>query len=136
MLLCAILGDSLAAGVAMTRRDCMSDTQTGIASQAYAAAYTMRVSAATVLISLGVNDGPPTIGTVRHLTDLRAGVSGRHVYWLMPARPELTRSLIQALAAAHGDQVIETWGAAGPDGLHLSRKAYHAIGKMLDGAGP
>ena len=34
MILCAILGDSLAAGVAEHRRDCLTDTKVGISSAA------------------------------------------------------------------------------------------------------
>jgi len=60
---CAILGDSLAAGVAVYRRDCASDTKVGITSARYATSHMMSVDADTVLISLGVNDGVPDRGT-------------------------------------------------------------------------
>ncbi len=39
MITFAILGDSLAAGVASYRRDCMTDTKIGITSSVYAAAH-------------------------------------------------------------------------------------------------
>jgi hypothetical protein len=54
---CVILGDSLAAGVAAYRPDCLSDTKIGISTAAYLRAHTISVSAETVVISLGVNDG-------------------------------------------------------------------------------
>jgi len=61
MIACAILGDSLAADVALYRHDCVADTKMGITSSVYAAALTMTVNADTVLISLGINDGIPDV---------------------------------------------------------------------------
>jgi len=43
MILCAILGDSLAAGVAEYRQDCLTDTEVGISSSGYLAHHVVAV---------------------------------------------------------------------------------------------
>ena len=129
---CAILGDSLAAGVAVYRRDCASDTKVGITSARYAASHMMSVDADTVLISLGANDGIPDRDTAENLVRLRSGTRGRRVYWILPARPDATRRLIAAIAHTCGDRLIETRGFTGADGLHLSGQAYRSIAEVFD----
>ncbi len=132
MLHCAILGDSLAQGVAQLRPDCLSDTRVGISSARYVAGHVVSVTAQAALLSLGVNDGPPTIETVRHLLTLREGVSSQRVYWMLPARPDDTRGIIQVIARMHGDTVIETRGSTGPDGLHLTGSAYRRVAGVFE----
>ncbi|HKM62238.1 MAG TPA: hypothetical protein VJY39_07085, partial [Acidisphaera sp.] len=70
MVTCAILGDSLADGVAAFRPDCLADTKVGISTSAYLRAHTTAVDAGTVLISLGVNDGETDPGTADRLAGL------------------------------------------------------------------
>ena len=130
---CAILGDSLAAGVASFRPECRADTQVGISSGRYVAGHLMAVTAETALISLGVNDGTPSIATVENLIRLRAGVRSRQVYWMLPARPDATRALISRLVGIFRDKAIETRGLTGQDGLHLPAAGYRAIAAVLDG---
>jgi lysophospholipase L1-like esterase len=132
MIACAILGDSLAAGVALYRHDCVADTKMGITSSVYAAALTMTFNADTVLISLGINDGIPDRQTPAHLVRLRVGVHAGRVYWVLPARPEVTRRLVRAIAQLCSDRLIETKGYTGADGLHLSGQAYREIGEVFD----
>ena len=123
---CTILGDSLAAGVAVYRRDCAADTKVGITSARYTASHMISVDADTVLISLGVNDGVPDRGTAENSVRLRTGTRARRVYWILPARPEATRRLIAAIAHTCGDRLIETrgvhWrGRAAPERASLPR---------------
>lgn len=80
MLICEILGDSLAAGVAAARHDCFSDTNVGISSGAYVADHSVGTNAERALISLGVNDGATLVATATHLARLRAQVQARRVY--------------------------------------------------------
>lgn len=119
MLPCAILGDSLAEGVAALRPECLSDTKVGITSAAYLAGHLVVATADRVLISLGVNDGAPTLATAEHPSKLRATLQARRVYRMLPAHPDATRALIEAVARTWGDSVIETRGFTGPDGLGL-----------------
>ena len=72
---CAILGDSLAAGVAAVRPDRLADTKIGILSSAYLRAHTAAVDAETVLISLGVDDGDAGPDTDDRLPAALAGLS-------------------------------------------------------------
>ena len=132
MTTCAILGDSLAAGVATFRPECRNDTQVGISSSRYAAAHLMTVTADAALISLGVNDGTPSMTTAENLVRLRTGVRARRVYWMLPTRSEATRTLIREIARIFGDTLIETKGFTGQDGLHLSRSNYRAIASVFD----
>ena len=135
MLHCAILGDSLAHGVALLRPDCLSDTKVGISSASYVSGHIVSVTAQTALLSLGVNDGPPTVETVKHLLKLREGISAQHVYWMLPARSTETRGLIQVIARMHCDTVIETRGSTGPDGLHLTGPAYRHVAGVFEVSG-
>ena len=125
-------GDSLAAGVAALRPECLSDTKVGISTEAYLRTHTIAVNAETVLISLGVNDGPPTVGTARRPQALRDGVAARRVFWILPARPPETRALIRAIADLRGDRLIETKSFTAGDGLHLTSHAYRAISLIFD----
>jgi hypothetical protein len=63
-----------------------------------------------VLISLGVNDGAADPGTADRLAGLRLRVTAKRVFWILPARPEATRTTIRDIAQAFGDRLIETRG--------------------------
>ena len=132
MLHCAILGDSLAAGVATHRPECRADTKVGITSGRYAAAHLMAVTADVALISLGVNDGPPSMTTAENLVHLRTGIQSRLVYWILPVHPDATRTLITDVAHTFRDRLIETRGFTGQDGLHLPASSYRAIASVFD----
>jgi len=54
MLHCAILGDSLAQGIANLRPDCLSDTRVGISSANYVSGHVVSVTAQTALRVAGV----------------------------------------------------------------------------------
>ena len=129
---CAILGDSLAAGVAAFRPDCLSDTKVGISTAAYLRAHTIAVEADTTLISLGANDSTDDPGTADRLAGLRLQIKAPRVYWILPARPEATRRIIRDIAQAFGDRLIETRGYTASDGLHLAPQTYRAIASVFD----
>jgi hypothetical protein len=84
MIPCAILGDSLAAGVAAFRPACLDDTKVGISTSAYLRAHTTRVDSETVLISLGVNDNEADPGTADRLAGLRMRIAASLVFWIGP----------------------------------------------------
>ena len=118
--------------MAAARPDCLADTKVGITSSAYVAGHLVAATATTALISLGVNDGRPTPATANHLSQLRAGIRADRVYWILPARPDATRVLIEVIARTWGDTLIETRGFTGPDGLHLTPSACSAVGLVFD----
>ena len=132
MIACAILGDSLAAGVAAFRPDCLDDTKVGISTSAYLRAHTTTVAAETVLISLGVNDDEADLSTANRLADLRTRITASRVFWILPARPDNTRQILRDVAHAFGDRLIETRGFTGSDGLHLASRTYRTIATVFD----
>ena len=129
---CLILGDSLAAGVAMARPDCKADTKVGISSAAYVGGHLIAATTDVALLSLGVNDHEATLASAEHLIQLREGLTARRIYWVLPARPEMIREMIEQIARAYGDRLIETKGSTGPDGLHLTSSAYRAVARVFD----
>ena len=94
----------------------------------YLHTHTTRIDADTVLISLGVNDGAADPGTA----GLRLRVTAKRVFWILPARPEATRTTIRDIAQAFGDRLIETRGYTGQDGLHLDPQTYRTIATVFD----
>jgi lysophospholipase L1-like esterase len=129
---CAVLGDSLAAGVAMQAPACVAVATVGITSAEFDERRLQSVDAAVVLISLGANDVGRHIRTAEHLLAVRKRIQAGRVYWLLPARPETVRSLISATAFLFGDRLIDTQGSTGADGLHLTAQTYRIVSKVLD----
>ena len=59
-------------------------------------------------------------------------ITATHVFWILPARPEITRGIIRDVARAFGDRLIETRGFTGRDGLHLAPQTYRTIASVFD----
>ena len=126
---CTIVGDSLAVGVANYAPQCEALARVGIGSGEYLRAYAQPISGERVVISLGANDGP-NAETLENLMLLRGRITAREVFWLLPSRSNQARSAIHAAARAFGDHLIDTQPVAGPDGLHLSGRAYQAVSQL------
>ena len=116
----------------MARPDCRADTKVGISSAGYVGGHLIAATTDIALLSLGVNDHDATLASAEHLVQLREGLTARRIYWVLPARPERTRRMIELIAHAYGDRLIETKGSTGPDGLHLTSSAYSIIGRVFD----
>jgi lysophospholipase L1-like esterase len=134
MLDCLILGDSLAVGVGQARPSCQTVARTGINSSAFIATMLPGApkAARSVVISLGVND-TADMPTRVSLQALRASVAANQVTWLLPALKDEVRQAIRAVAAQHGDQVVDTASQAGPDHLHPSSTGYRIIASWTEG---
>jgi hypothetical protein len=117
---CEILGDSLAVGVAMQRPQCMEIAKVGINSTAYLGANGDKFMPANVaVISLGANDSDAA-ATLHNLRILRAGVSAKQVYWLIPNSSQAVRKAILTVALDYRDLVIDTRPLVGGDtAMHL-----------------
>ena len=63
---------------------------------------------------------------------MRTGVQSGRVYWMLPTKPEATRTLIREIARTFGDRLIETRGFTGQDGLHLPGSSYRAIASVFN----
>lgn len=120
-LTCAILGDSIAVGIAQHRPECRRIAQVGITSQNWNRRHNIRIEANEVIISLGTNDGNgPTEASVRAI---RSRIHARRVTWVLPAmtagHTHTTRvqAAIRQTASINGDRVVRIPSLA-RDGIH------------------
>jgi exopolysaccharide production protein ExoZ len=125
---CAVLGDSLAVGVAGVLPGCRSVARGGITSADYLAEFPPRLEAALVVVSLGANDWQGD--TAQVLRALRSRLHARQVVWLLPNLPAI-RPVIAAAARESGDLVVDTARHVGADGLHPNLTGYRAIAALL-----
>ncbi len=122
---CAVIGDSIAVGVASTMPECEQYPQIGLS----AAAYVQRMSchrADLAVISLGSNPGA---SDETYLRIVRRCQTGR-VVWLLP--PARDRELVRAIAAEYGDAVIDVReGGATADRIHPSGAGYSLLAQIV-----
>ena len=125
---CAILGDSIAVGVAQHRRYCYRDAVVGITSQNFTKRMTL-INANHVLISLGSNDSP-TMNTESNLLKIRNSVAADTVTWLLSANNPSAHSAAKTVAATFHDRVIEVKPFVGYDGVHSTIAGYRSIADL------
>lgn len=125
MILCLILGDSIAVGIAHHRPDCVAEARVGRAS---AAQRIPGVRAGVAVISLGSNDGGARDATVHHLRKLRRGTPAVRVVWIVPANPRAAAAVRQ-VAAEFGDDTLDL--TPGPDGIHPTPAGYRALARAV-----
>ena len=99
---CAVVGDSIAAGVGGFFRECRVDAKIGIGT----AAVTARVprDADLIVVSAGSNDYQ-TPGLLARLRSLRSRAGSARVIWIRPA-PQAAATAVDKVAQAHGDAVV------------------------------
>jgi lysophospholipase L1-like esterase len=114
MLECLIIGDSIAQGIANHRPECVEYAQVGHTSRQANRAYrTRRLSADTVVISLGTNDHR-YVDTYGELIQLRQNIKSKNVIWIMPnaVNPNsgtdisIVQASIDSIAGAHNDTIV------------------------------
>lgn len=130
MIPCLVIGDSIAVGVGRALPECRTIARVGIGSGQFVHQLLSPQDADTVVISLGVNDGPSP-HTVPNLIRLREAVHGVRVYWLLPPHHDYAREAIRTVALAFGDRMIDCAPVAGPDGLHPTSAGYRAIAGQI-----
>ena len=130
LLPCLVIGDSIALGVGEALPECRTEARVGITSKQFVHELLSPQRANEVVISLGVNDGPSAY-TIANLERVRDEVRGRTVYWLLPAHHDYARNAIRAVAARHGDRVIDCTPETGPDGLHPTGAGYRVLGSLV-----
>lgn len=130
MIPCLVIGDSIAVGVGHTLPECRTEAHVGINSRQFVHELLTPQQADTVVISLGVNDGPSAY-TIPNLQRVRETVRGRTVYWLLPPHHEYARVAIRTVAARFGDRTIDCTPEAGPDGLHPTGAGYRVLGARI-----
>ena len=110
-MMCEVLGDSIAVGVAWAMPACHAQVIGGISAGAFDTRF-HGCSADVTAISLGNNAGAPDEA---HLRSIRSKITGR-VVWLQP--PGRVRELIAQLAKDYGDGLIDV-RSAGATGTHI-----------------
>ena len=136
MVACAAIGDSIAVGVGQARPECVTTARVGITSTSYINSLLplAETNAQTTIISLGVNDDL-SVDTIGNLRAVRRQVTSRTVYWLLPNLKEPVREAIQAVAAEHGDRLIDTRPYVGRDHLHPTGTGYQQLAAQWYGDG-
>lgn len=129
MLDCLILGDSIAVGTAQFKTECVSYAQVGITSRKWNDAYiTKDLSAKTVTISLGSNDGGSS--TFKELLALRQNISADKVFWILPAVNPAARDAVKIIAASYKDTTFEI-PELSKDKVHPTVDGYKQIARKI-----
>lgn len=128
MLECLLLGDSIAAGTYIFRRDCLMVAETGIDSKKFNKKYTVEFRADSAIISLGSND-TDGIDTKKELLYLRRHIKAKKVYWIMPAVNPDVQQIIEDVANQHHDWIVKI-PYLSADGVHPTMKGYKKIGDI------
>jgi len=126
MLECLILGDSIAVGIAQHRPECVAYVKTGINSYNWNNTnITKRLSAKTVVISLGTNDSTK-VNTRSELDTLRQLVKADIVFWILPHNNPNIHNFIRELAEDYRDVVLPITDIS-RDNIHPTAKGYKLL---------
>lgn len=123
---CAIIGDSIAVGVAHYRPECVHAARVGATSvQTLSQLTAIPVGADQILISVGSNDQGSE--TLRQAYQIRQQLGPKCVTWLLPNRPFQSRRAIQMLATVWGDRVLDTRAWTSGDHVHPKPQGYRNL---------
>lgn len=114
---CAIIGDSIAVGVAQQRFNCTIDARVGLSSSAIAHIVG---DAEVTIISAGSND-PNNPKLITNLEAIRAKRTGK-VVWIIPVHPVAASSVL-SVARKHQDSIV--FFNPGKDKVHP--KSYQTL---------
>ena len=129
MIDCMILGDSIAVGIGQARPECVAYVKQGIDSYTWNNRNIYKnLSAGTVIISLGTNDGPQ-VNTFQEILTLRQLVSAARVFWILPANNPAVQDIIKIVARNYKDTVL-TIPKLSKDRLHPTPQAYRELAKQ------
>lgn len=111
MIECMIVGDSIAVGVSMVRKECVSYAKGGWNSWQWNKDYLNKATDrpyGTIIISLGANDHQG-VKTEAELRKMRAAIQGQRVFWISPGmeRKPVPQTAIEKIAAEYGDVVLD-----------------------------
>ena len=132
MLDCMIIGDSIAVGTAMARKECVSYAKGGWNSWQWNKDYLDKASsqsAQTVIISLGANDHAG-VKTERELRKMREAIKGKRVFWIDPGqdRKPVPHAAIVRIAAEYGDTILpRPKDHMSTDGIHPTGRGYRIL---------
>lgn len=127
-----IIGDSIAVGVSMARRECVSYARGGWNSWQWNKDYLAKATTApvqTVIISLGANDHKG-VKTEFELRKMREAVKGQRVFWIDPGkdRKPVPHDAIVKIAQEYGDTILlRPKDNMSGDGIHPTMKGYREL---------
>jgi lysophospholipase L1-like esterase len=129
MFECLIVGDSIAVGEAMVRKECVSYAVGGWNSWQWNKKFKDKtpLQARTVIISLGSNDHKG-VNTEAELLMLRNATQADRVYWILPAIKPNIQEIVKKVARDHGDIVLPITSLQ-PDKIHPSARGYADIAR-------
>lgn len=126
---CAILGDSIAVGIAAQNfNQCEVRARVGINSVDFANSIrSVQFYQDQVLISLGSNDYS-SLNTHQALTDIRSRISANsRVTWLLSANNTHANHIAKQIAQSRGDRYIEVRDHVSVDRVHPTQTGYHRL---------
>jgi lysophospholipase L1-like esterase len=128
MIECAIIGDSIAQGVAQYRPECLGIARYGWTSAQWNRRWgSMELNAHSVIISLGSNDSP-AVKSELELRAIRANAHSDRVFWILPANNVSMQRLIRQIALDWGDTVLPITQLS-PDRVHPTVSGYRQLAK-------
>jgi lysophospholipase L1-like esterase len=134
MIDCMIIGDSIAVGTHVVRKECAAHATGGLNSWQWNKKYkSADLTAKSVIISLGTNDHQ-YVKTQKELEAMRARVNADRVYWILPVGNspksgvslETIQATVMAVAKQHGDTIVPI-PYVQKDGIHPSWRGYERI---------
>ena len=135
MLDCMIIGDSIAVGIAMARKECVSYAKGGWNSWQWNKDYLSKAAVhtpRTVIISLGANDHKG-VRTEPELRKMREAIKGERVFWIDPGqdRKPVPHDAMTRIAKEYGDTILpRPKNHMSTDGVHPTGRGYKILGEM------
>jgi len=132
MIDCMIIGDSIAVGVSMVRKECVSHSRGGWNSWQWNKDYLANATTRpyeTIIISLGANDHKG-VKTEFELRKMRESIKGKRVFWIDPGkdRKPVPHDAIVRIAKEYGDVILERPKEnMSSDGVHPTGKGYREL---------
>jgi lysophospholipase L1-like esterase len=127
-----ILGDSIAVGVAMHRKECVAYAKVGWNSwqwnKDYLSSATTK-SYETIIISLGANDHRG-VKTEQELRKMRESIKGKKVFWIDAGktRKPIPHEAMIKIATEYGDTILDRpTNHMSPDGVHPTGRGYKIL---------
>jgi lysophospholipase L1-like esterase len=135
MIDCMIIGDSIAVGVSMVRKECVSYSKGGWNSWQWNKDYLSQSTTKpyeTIIISLGANDHKG-VKTEQELRKMREAIKGKRVFWIDPGkdRKPIPHEAMTKIAKEYGDVVLlRPAGNMSTDGIHPTGKGYKILAEQ------
>ena len=130
-----IIGDSIAVGIAMYRKDCITYSKSGQNSRQWNKDYLNKASTGpvkTLIISLGAND-LKNINTEEELRRVRSEIKAARVFWISPGaeRKPIAQKAIERIAQDYGDTILlRPAQYMSSDGVHPTGTGYKLLGEQ------